>query len=108
MADTLGLVMLANGDDPAKVTDESFARAIETLQNAVDSGQIRQFYRQRLRAAAVAGRSARPLSWSGDVVQLMLDNKNLKWVICPRRRHHLDRQHADPDGRRRASPPRRT
>ena len=35
MGDTLGLIMLSNGDDPAKVTDESFARAIETLETAV-------------------------------------------------------------------------
>ena len=28
MGDTLGLIMLSNGDDPAKVTDESFDRAL--------------------------------------------------------------------------------
>ena len=44
MGDTLGLVMLENGDDPAKVTDASFERAIKRVQKAVDSGQIRKFY----------------------------------------------------------------
>ena len=54
--DTIGLVMLANGDDPSKVTDASFDRAVKTIKKAVDSGQIRQFTGQRLRAAAREGR----------------------------------------------------
>src|SRR5436853_2697129 len=42
-ADTLALIMAANGDDPSKVTDNTFNKAISTIQKAVDSGQIRQF-----------------------------------------------------------------
>ena len=44
MGDTLGLVILENGDDPANVTDAVFDRAIERVQKAVNSGQIRKFY----------------------------------------------------------------
>src|SRR6185437_9522944 len=44
MGDTLGLIMLENGDDPAKVTNASFNRAIARVQKAVNSGQIRKFY----------------------------------------------------------------
>ena len=44
MGDTLGLVMLENGDDPAKVTDETFDRALAVIQKAQDAGQIRRFY----------------------------------------------------------------
>src|ERR671927_1042053 len=40
--DTIGLVMLANGDDPAKVTKAGFDKAVKTIKKAVDSGQIRQ------------------------------------------------------------------
>ena len=43
MSDTIGLVLLDNGDDPAAVTDEAFDRALERIQAAVDSGQIRRF-----------------------------------------------------------------
>ena len=39
MADSVGLVMLANGDDPATVTDETFDRATERVQAAVDSAR---------------------------------------------------------------------
>ena len=34
-ADTLILVMLYNGDDPSKVTDQTFNRAISTIEKAV-------------------------------------------------------------------------
>ena len=43
LADSVGLVMLANGDDPAEVTDESFQEAVDRVQAAVDSGQIVRF-----------------------------------------------------------------
>src|SRR3712207_1677961 len=43
MPDTMGVIIKAQGDDPEKVTEESFDRALATLQEAVDSGQIRRF-----------------------------------------------------------------
>src|SRR5205807_3325577 len=43
LADSVGLVMLANGDDPTNVTDTTFDRAVKKIKKAVDSGQIRQF-----------------------------------------------------------------
>jgi len=36
MGDCLSLVMLSNGDDPAKVTDATFDRAMATIKKAVD------------------------------------------------------------------------
>ena len=43
--------MLANGDDPSKVTDASFKSALDRVKAASDSGQIRSVHRQRLRRA---------------------------------------------------------
>lgn len=43
MGDAMTLVMLANGDDPTKVTDKSFNAAFNRIKKAVDSKQIRQF-----------------------------------------------------------------
>ena len=43
MGDTPGLVMLDNGDDPSKVTDATWNAALDRIQKAVDSGQIRRF-----------------------------------------------------------------
>jgi spermidine/putrescine transport system substrate-binding protein len=79
MGDTLGLIMLSNGDDPAKVTDESFDRALTTLETAVDSGQIRKFYGNDYAQPLSTGDLAASFAWSGDIVNLQ--NPKLKWVI---------------------------
>ena len=80
-ADTLSLVMLSNGDDPAKVTDASFNRAIKKIEKAVNSGQVRQFYGNDYSGALSKGDLAATMAWSGDVVQLQADNKHLKWNL---------------------------
>lgn len=81
MADSVGLVMLQNGDDPSSVTDESFNRAIDTVQAAVDSGQIRRFTGNDYSQPLANGDLAAAVAWSGDVVQLVADNPKLKWAI---------------------------
>jgi spermidine/putrescine transport system substrate-binding protein len=81
MADSMSLVMLANGDDPTKVDDASFDRAIRRIQKAVDSDQIRQFTGNSYAASLAKGDLAAAMSWSGDVVQLTADNKNLVWNL---------------------------
>ena len=81
MPDTIGLIMQANGDDPAKVAPEGFDRAIETLQQAVNSNQIRKFTGNDYAPLLAKGEIAACIAWSGDVVQLQFDNPNLKFVI---------------------------
>jgi len=79
MGDTLGLVMLENGDDPAKVTDESFDRALAVIQKAQDSGQIRQFYGNNYADPLARGDLAASMAWSGDI--LNLGDPKIKWEI---------------------------
>jgi spermidine/putrescine transport system substrate-binding protein len=81
MADSIGLVMLANGDDPTKVDDETFNRAADRIQTAVDSGQIRRFTGNDYAQALTSGDLAASVAWSGDVIQLLADNANLKWGV---------------------------
>jgi spermidine/putrescine transport system substrate-binding protein len=81
MGDTLGLVLLQNGDDPAKVTDASFDRAIATVQKAVDSGQIRRFTGNDYAQPLANGDLAACMAWSGDVAQLIADNPKLHWNV---------------------------
>jgi spermidine/putrescine transport system substrate-binding protein len=81
MADSLGLVMLANGDDPAKVTDASFNRAIATIQKAVKSGQVRQFTGNDYSGLMAKGDVWAAFVWSGDMVQLQADNKSLRFTL---------------------------
>jgi spermidine/putrescine transport system substrate-binding protein len=81
MADSVGLVMLQNGDDPATVTDETFDRAISTVQKAVSDGQIRRFTGNDYAQPLTNGDIAAAVAWSGDVVQLLASNPKLKWAI---------------------------
>ncbi|HSF61240.1 MAG TPA: spermidine/putrescine ABC transporter substrate-binding protein [Gaiellaceae bacterium] len=81
MADSVGAVMLGNGDDPGAVTDEAFNAAIERVQAAVDSGQIIRFTGNDYMQPLTRGTFAASLSWSGDIVQLLPDNPKLKWAI---------------------------
>lgn len=81
MADSVGLVMLQAGDDPVTVTDETFNKAIATVQAAVDSGQIRRFTGNDYAQPLTRGDLAAAVAWSGDLVQLVADNPKLKWAI---------------------------
>jgi spermidine/putrescine transport system substrate-binding protein len=81
LADSVGLVMLQNGDDPTSVTDESYDRAMKTVQAAVDSGQIRRFTGNDYSGPLANGDLAACVAWSGDIVQLLPDNPKLKWTV---------------------------
>jgi len=80
-ADTLGLVMLSNGDDPSKVTDASWKAAIDRIKSASDSGHIRQFTGNDYAGPLSRGDLKACVAWSGDIVQLLPDNPGLKWVV---------------------------
>lgn len=79
MGDVLTLVMLANGDDPAKVTDKTFNAAMNVLQKAVNSGQIRQFTGNDYAPSLANGDLAAAMSWSGDISQI--GNKHIHWNV---------------------------
>jgi spermidine/putrescine transport system substrate-binding protein len=81
MSDTLGLVLLDNGDDPASVTDEAFDRALARIEAAVDSGQIRRFTGNDYVQPLTQGDIAAAIAWSGDVASSVVDNPKLKWEI---------------------------
>jgi spermidine/putrescine transport system substrate-binding protein len=81
MADSVGLVMLQNGDDPTEVTDETFDAAIAKIQKAVDSGQIRRFTGNDYAEQLASGSIAAAVAWSGDIVQLQIDNPDLQFAI---------------------------
>jgi spermidine/putrescine transport system substrate-binding protein len=80
-ADTLALIMAYNGDDPSKVTDKIFNKAISTIQKAVHSGQIRAFYGNDYSGALAKSDLVATMAWSGDIVQLQADNPHLKWNL---------------------------
>jgi spermidine/putrescine transport system substrate-binding protein len=79
--DTVGLVALANGDNPSKIDDAAFNRVVAKIQKAKDSGQIRQFTGNDYAGLLAKGDIVAAIAFSGDVVQLHADNKNLKFQI---------------------------
>ena len=81
MPDTMGLVMQAQGADPTKVEASAFDSAIDMLQQAVDSGQIRRFTGNDYLQDFPAGSTWAAMTWSGDVAQLQSDTPGLQWVI---------------------------
>jgi spermidine/putrescine transport system substrate-binding protein len=81
ISDTLGLVMLSNGDDPSRVTDDTFKSALGRVKTASDSGQLRQITGNDYTGPLANGDLAACVAWSGDIDQLQADNANLKWGI---------------------------
>ncbi len=79
MGDTLGLVILENGDDPANVTDAVFNRAIARVEKAVNSGQIRKFYGNDYAAVLEKGDLAASMAWSGDIANL--GDPKIHWEV---------------------------
>ncbi|HET7901831.1 MAG TPA: spermidine/putrescine ABC transporter substrate-binding protein [Candidatus Nanopelagicales bacterium] len=78
--DTIGLILLQQGKDPANFTDDDFMNAVDYLQKANDSGQIRQFTGNDYSGLLADGTAYACMAWSGDVVQLQADNPDIKFV----------------------------
>ena len=83
MRDTLGLVMLGLGIDPAKATLEDAKKACAKVKQARESGQVRAFTGNDYAADLAAGNIAIAISWSGDIQGLAADNPDLVW-FAPR------------------------
>jgi spermidine/putrescine transport system substrate-binding protein len=81
MRDTVGLVLLALGKDPAKFTDADFDAAIAEIKKAKDSGQLRGFTGNEYGKPLAAGDIAACFAWTGDVVQLQADNPALGYAL---------------------------
>jgi spermidine/putrescine transport system substrate-binding protein len=81
MPDTMGLLLQLDGADPGDFTSAQWDAAIGRLQKAVDSGQIRQFTGNDYSGLLAKGDIWACVAWSGDMVQLQLDNPNLQFTI---------------------------
>jgi spermidine/putrescine transport system substrate-binding protein len=80
MRDTLGLVMLGMGRDPATCSRADVAGAAARVKQARESGQIRKFTGNDYAEDLSAGNIAAAFAWSGDMQGLAADNPQLRWV----------------------------
>jgi ABC-type Fe3+/spermidine/putrescine transport system ATPase subunit/spermidine/putrescine-binding protein len=69
MRDTLGLVMLSQGNDPATATEETMDQALDAIEEAAASGQVRRFTGNDYLQDIDNGNFAACIAWSGDIMQ---------------------------------------
>lgn len=82
MRDTIGLIMLSLGIDITSISSfDEAAPAFDKLEEAKNSGQIRQFTGNDYLDDLGSGNFAACVGWSGDVVQLSIDNPAVRFVI---------------------------
>lgn len=81
MNDTMGVLLQAQGYSSETISEDEFDATLEVLQKAVDDGQIRQFTGNDYTGPLAKGDLYACLGWSGDVIQLQVDNPNLKFAI---------------------------
>ena len=77
LRETVPLVMLAEGVDPASASADEWLHAIDKLGNAASSGQIRRFTGNEYTEDLTAGNIVAAIGWSGDAS--LIENPNAEW-----------------------------
>ncbi|MFL5899978.1 MAG: spermidine/putrescine ABC transporter substrate-binding protein [Solirubrobacterales bacterium] len=77
LRETVPLVMLAEGVDPAKASADQWLHAIDKLGAAAGSGQIRRFTGNEYTEDLTAGNLVAAIGWSGDAS--LIENPNAEW-----------------------------
>jgi spermidine/putrescine transport system substrate-binding protein len=80
MRDTVGLIMLGDGKDPAKATKADVEAAAAKIKRYRQNGHIRAFTGNDYAEDLAAGNIAVAVSWSGDIQGLAADNPDLRWI----------------------------
>ncbi|MGL5862830.1 MAG: extracellular solute-binding protein [Phycicoccus sp.] len=81
MRDTIGLVLMEMGKDPSDFTDADFDAAIAMVQEAKDAGQLKGFTGNDYTDGLTKGDIAACVAWTGDVVQLRLENDKIQYTL---------------------------
>jgi spermidine/putrescine transport system ATP-binding protein len=79
MRDSLGLVMLGQGNDPANPTEDTLSEALDQIEEATSSGQIRRFTGNDYLQDIDNGNFAACIAWSGDIAQS--SNPDVRFVF---------------------------
>ena len=81
MRDTVPMTLKSMGIDPETATTDQWLEAVDKVQAAADSGQIRDFTGNDYIRQLASGDVWAALGWSGDAVQLQKDNPNIEFVM---------------------------
>jgi spermidine/putrescine transport system substrate-binding protein len=80
MRDSVGLVMLGMGNDPARDGQDAALEAIQKIKQASDDGQIRRFTGNDFTRDLLKGDAWASVAWSGDSIQLKADNPDIRFL----------------------------
>jgi spermidine/putrescine transport system substrate-binding protein len=81
MRDSVPMTLKSMGIDPDKATTDQWLSAVDKIQKAASSGQVRRFTGNDYIKDLPKGDAWISLGWSGDAVQLQKDNPNIKFVM---------------------------
>ena len=77
--ETVPLVMKCEGVDPDTATEADWMKAIDKTKAAAQAGQIRRFTGNEYVQDLLNGNVVAAMGWSGDGVQLELEDPKLEW-----------------------------
>jgi spermidine/putrescine transport system substrate-binding protein len=81
LRDTVPMTLKCMGIDPDTASTEEWLAAVDKIEQAADSGQIRRFTGNDYIRDLASGNVAFVLGWSGDAVQLQQDDPNIEFVM---------------------------
>ena len=77
MRDTVPMVMMADGVDPETASKQDWLDAIDKINKATDSGQVRRWTGNEYTEDLTAGNAVASIGWSGDAS--LIGNPNAEW-----------------------------
>ncbi len=80
LRDTVPIILQGEGINPEDATTQDWLDAIEKLDKAVKSGQIRKLTGNDYTDDLARGDAVVAIGWSGDAIQLQLDNPDINFV----------------------------
>ena len=81
MRETVGLLMLTQGNDPARANERDAEEALDRLEQLKADGQVARFTGSEFNDALKSGEFAACFAWSGDIVQLQVERPDIRFVI---------------------------
>ncbi len=81
MREAVGLMMLANGDDPSRPTLAAAEAALDVITDAAASGQVGAFTFEEFADLLAGGQLVAAMAWSGDMALLQNDRPDIEFVI---------------------------
>jgi spermidine/putrescine transport system substrate-binding protein len=75
MRDTIGVILMSQGIDITKVTEDQFMNAVDFLAKKISDGWIRGVKGNEYKEDLISGDATAVIAWSGDLFQLSNENE---------------------------------